>query len=107
QPVKLTCTGLPQESTCTFVQPLMPSGGGSTTLQLAVSAPHNCDSNTPYFVSSNIAGTPSKIALSMLFGGGILLAGVRRRRKLLVGTIFALLVSLGGLSLISGCGACT
>ncbi len=43
----------------------------------------------------------------MLFGGGILLAGFRRRRKMLVGTIFALLLSLCGLSLLSGCGACT
>ena len=107
QPVALTCSGLPRESSCSFILPSIPSGGGSTTLQLAVSAPHNCDSNTPYFISDNIVGTPSKFALSALFGGGILLAGFGRRRKLLVGTIFALLLSLGGLSLISGCGACT
>ena len=107
QPVNLTCTGLPQESRCTFVQPQMPIGGGLTTLQLAVSAPHNCDSNTPYFISSNIEGISSKLALCAVFGGGILLAGFRRRRRLLIGTIFVLLLSLGGLSLLSGCGACT
>ena len=107
QPVALTCSGLPRESTCTFVQQTIPGGGGSTTLQLAVSAPHNCDSTTPYFVSRTAFGTPAKIALSSLFGGGILFAGFRRRRKLLIGTIFALLFSLCGLSLLSGCGACT
>lgn len=107
QPVALTCAGLPTESTCAFVLPTIPAGGGSTTLQLAVSAPHNCGSSTPYFVSSNSLGTPARIALSTLFGGGFLLAAIRRRRRLLLGTVFALLVSLCGLSLLSGCGACT
>lgn len=108
QPVKLTCAGLPQETTCSFVQPVMPSGGGSTTLQVAVSAPHSCDNNTPYFVSSaNEPGSTAKVLLAGLLGGGLLFAGIRRRRRMLVGTIFLLLLSLGGFAMISGCGACT
>ena len=108
QPVNLTCTGLPQETTCVFVQPQTPPGGGLTTLQVAVSAPHNCGSNTPYFVSSASGpGTTAKVALSALLGGGLLFAGIRRRRRMLVGTLFLALISLCGFAMISGCGACT
>jgi len=115
QPVALTCTGLPTESTCTFIQPLIPSGGGSTTLQVAVSAPHNCGSNTPYFVSSAghppMTGTIAAIAFPALFGSGFLMAGLRRRRKMLIGTIFMLALTLCGLAFggigLSGCGNCT
>ena len=108
QQVKLTCAGLPQETTCAFVQPVTPAGGGSTTLQVAVSAPHSCDNNTPYFVTSaSEPGSTAKIVLAGLFGGGLLFAGIRRRRKMLIGTIFLLLLSLGGFAMISGCGACT
>lgn len=108
QQVKLSCAGLPQETTCAFVQPVMPAGGGSTTLQVAVSAPHSCDNNTPYFVSqaSEPAAT-AKVAMGVLLSGGLVFAGIRRRRKMLVGTIFLLLLSLGGFAMISGCGACT
>ena len=108
QQVKLTCAGLPQETTCAFVQPVTPAGGGSTTLQVAVSAPHSCDNNTPYFVTSaSEPGTTAKVLVAGLFGGGLLFAGIRRRRKMLIGTIFLLLLSLGGFAMISGCGACT
>ena len=108
QQVNLTCTGLPQETTCVFVQPQTPVGGGSTTLQVAVSAPHNCGSNTPYFVSSTSGpGTTAKVAFSALLSGSLLFAGIRRRRRMLVGTLFLALISLGGFALISGCGACT
>ena len=108
QQVKLTCSGLPQETTCVFVQAMIPVGGGSTTLQVAVSAPHSCDNNTPYFVSSTSEpGATAKVLLAGLFGGGLLFAGLRRRRRMLAGTIFLLLLSLGGFAMISGCGACT
>jgi hypothetical protein len=112
QPVALTCSGLPRESTCVFVQPTIPGGGGSTTLQLSVTAPHNCGSNTPYFVSSaSQPPTAGTLAAVALFGGGFMLAGSRRRRKLLARTLFVLALSTGGLTLggagLSGCGNCT
>ena len=34
QPVQLSCAGLPGETTCNFVTPLIPAGGGSTSLQV-------------------------------------------------------------------------
>jgi hypothetical protein len=107
QPVQLSCAGLPNEATCSFVQTTIPSGGGSTTLQVHVTAPHDCGSNQPYYVAStgSGAGTMAAFALPGLLGGGLLLIGGRRRRLGL--TILLLSASLIGLSAVSGCGRCT
>ena len=108
QPVQLGCTGLPVEATCTFIQPLIPDGGGTTSLYLATSAPRDCGSNTPYFVGS-LAETPGRTLAFAMPGLVLMLAGVRRRwrkrAKLLGGTI--LLLSLAAMAAISGCGHCT
>ena len=49
QPVSLSCSGLPYESACTFLEPTIPSAGGITTLQLSTSAPHDCGNpGAPY-----------------------------------------------------------
>jgi len=104
EPVTLTCGSLPHESTCTFGQSVIPAGGGTTTLDLYVTSPHDCGSTNPYFYGANRPGP------KMLRYGGPALAGVlllllprrRRRRGLLV---LCATVSLAGLS---GCSsACT
>lgn len=110
QTVALSCTGLPAEASCIFVQPTMPVGGGTTTLQLSVAAPHTCGTTTPYFVAdtgSRSSGSVAAVAVPALFAGGFVFAGLRRRRKgpWIVLTVAA--ASLCGLAMVSGCGTCT
>ncbi len=111
QTVALTCTGLPPESACTFVQPTIPVGGGSTTLQFAVSAPHSCGTTTPYFIGSAstppTSGTVAAMAVPALFAGGFIFAGIRRRRKGPWLALTVLATGLCGLAMLSGCGNCT
>jgi hypothetical protein len=97
QPVQLGCSGLPFETTCTFAQSLIPGGGGSTTLMVSPSAPHNCGANPPDFVAPNLRGGMAGLLLSVLA-----MLGLRRRRRLVKGLV--LLVALGVLSAVSGCG---
>jgi hypothetical protein len=116
QPVALTCSGLPYESACTFVQPTIAAGGGSTTLQLQVSAPHDCGNpGSPYFLGQNTPGAPFSQTLPYGAGialGGVVALGLRRRRKdgrrlrLLQNFLLLALLS-GGLYGLSGCGHCT
>jgi hypothetical protein len=108
EPVTLTCGNLPHESTCTFVQSVIPAGGGTTTLDLYVSSPHDCGSTSPYFYGANRPG-PRLLHSGFRYGGPAL-AGVlllllpnRRWRKGMLALCVA--VSLTGLS---GCSsACT
>jgi hypothetical protein len=100
QPVQLTCSGLPHETTCTFVQSLIGVGGGTTGMIVSPAAPHNCGSSTPDFVAPN--GKSGLVGLAL---GGLALFGLRRRRRLvkalvLVGA-FCVLPMLGGCG--SGC----
>ena len=99
EPVQLACTGLPVESTCTFVQQLVPAGGGSTTLYLMVTAPHACGTDTPLFLGS-FRRPATGILLALL----VFLPGLRRRR---LPRTLLLLVSLCALATVSGCGNCT
>ena len=63
QPVALSCSGLPNGSTCTFFGPIVPPGGASIDLQLATAAPHDCgDPANPYFVGANPTRTPVAFA---------------------------------------------
>ena len=107
QPVQLSCAGMPNETTCNFVQATIGAGGGSTTLQVHVTAPHDCGSNQPYYVAStgSGSGTMAAFAFPGLLAGGFLLIGGRRRKLGL--TILLLTVGLIGLSAVSGCGRCT
>jgi len=97
QPVQLGCSGLPFETTCTFAQSLIPGGDGSTVLMVSPSAPHNCGVSPPDFVAPNARGGMAGLLLSMLA-----MVGLRRRRRWVKG--LALLVVLGALSGLSGCG---
>ena len=92
QPIQLSCSGLPDQSTCTFANPLIPAGGGSTTLLLATASPHDCNSSTPYF----------PVTLSFITLAG--LPFLRRRRRL--PTLF-LLATLAVLATLTACGHCT
>ena len=101
QPVQLACSGLPHETTCTFVRSLIGVGGGSTGMIVSPAAPHNCGSSTPDFVAPNVKSGLAGLALSV-----VALFGLRRRRRvvkalvLLVGA-FCVLPMLGGCG--SGC----
>jgi hypothetical protein len=100
QPVTLTCSGLVREGTCAFDATTMPSGGGTTHLTVTASAPHDCNNNTPYFV------TPSgPTTLLGLLGTCGLIGLVRRRRGVLKG--IALSLALCILPALAGCGHCT
>ena len=117
QTIILSCSGLPTQSTCTFLQPIIPVTGGSTTLQLAITAPHNCgDLTHPYFIgTSHLPFGPSSplaaraavcffpAALLLTFG----LTRTRRRLRALALTLLLATVSALCLTTISGCGACT
>jgi hypothetical protein len=98
-PVALGCSGLPTEATCTFSTPTIVAPGGTTPLTITVNAPHNCDSNTPYFV----AGTGNTV-LPIL--ATVVFAFFARRRRILKGIALAAILCL--LPAINGCGGnCT
>jgi len=103
EPVQLSCSGLPTEAACSFVQSPIPAGGGSTTLYLSTAAPRACGSTTPYFVGSAV--TPSARAAILLACLAIL--PLYRRRRLLTRAILVSIVALSGLAALSGCGNCT
>jgi Bacterial Ig-like domain (group 3) len=99
QPVQLTCTDLPAESACTFGSPMIGTGGGSTTLLLSTTAPHDCGTSTSYY-SSLPYSTPLAATLIML-----LLPGKKRRRT--IKGLLMVLVTFCSLTAITGCGRCT
>ena len=120
QPIALSCAGLPAQSTCFFVKPLIPATGGATTLQLSIAAPHACgDSSRPYFLGanhlpfnlSNPAANPTTRAAFFFFPATLLLTFglTRNRRRLRASALTLLLATLSALLLTSttGCGACT
>ncbi len=128
QSVQLSCSGLPQETSCIFVAPTLPAGGGATTLQLHVSAPHDCNTNTPYFIGNTSTpgkglgapgpgsdpgkglGAPGLDSQTWVSGSAaalLLAIFARRRRKNLLRPILLLLIALGSLASLSGCGHCT
>ena len=100
QPVDLSCSGQPLESTCTFITPVILAGGGVTQLAIHPEAPHNCSDSAQYF----IAGQDGKIALA-LGALSTLLFGLRRRRfrSVLFAFVLSSLTALGG----CGWGRCT
>jgi hypothetical protein len=95
-PVQLGCSGLPNETTCTFGQALIPAGGGSTTLMVSPAAPHPCGVSTPDFVAPNLRAGMAGVLLSVLA-----LFGLRRRRRL-----FAVVLLVAGLAALSGLDGC-
>jgi len=99
QPVALSCANLPREATCTFGTATIPAGSGSTLLAVSASAPHDCNSNAPYFVSS---GSNTWLGL---IGASTLVLLIRRRRKFIPAALLTLALAI--LPPISGCGHCT
>jgi hypothetical protein len=108
QPVQLSCAGLPNETTCTFVTLLIPAGGGSTTLQVVPAAPHDCGVDTPYLGANSTGSTMGSIAALAFPGLLAALGGFRRRRRIRALLLVALsLCGLAASAAISGCGHCT
>ncbi|MDE1156584.1 MAG: Ig-like domain-containing protein [Acidobacteriaceae bacterium] len=99
--VKLSCEGLPSEASCIFADATIPSGGGITQMLVSSSAPHNCDSSTPYFASFG-----SRIGLSLL-GLSTLTLCLARRKAFRGVALLALLVVLPGTLIGCGTGNCT
>ncbi len=121
QAVALTCSTTTPETSCDFILPTIPTGGGSTTFELHTSAPHACgDPEHPYFVGSCTTPPPSRSghfnpaltprAATLLLPTLLLLgiATTRARRRLRAVSLTLLLtLSLAGLATLSGCGHCT
>jgi hypothetical protein len=99
QPVVLSCGSLPREVTCTFGTATLVPGQPSTTLQVFATAPHDCGSTEPYFISSG-----PTTWLGLLATSGLIVL-VRRRRRLVQGIVLTLALCI--LPIISGCGNCT
>ncbi len=107
QPVALTCSGLPYETGCTFVNAMIAPGGGSTTLQFTTAAPHTCgDPSHPYFLGDNRGpgATRTLWAGLVLFAAGLFRVRRGTRRA---GLLVLLAGTLVGISMMSGCGNCT
>lgn len=125
QPVQLTCSTTTPETSCDFILPTIPAGGGSTTLALHTSAPHDCgDPEHPYYLGSctppptsplnrfnqstiwSVPRTASVLLPSLLFLG-LGFTRARRRLRSAALTLVLLAASLAGFSALSGCGRCT
>lgn len=104
QGVNLSCSNLPNEATCTFLNAAIPAGGGSTTLIVQTTSPHTCGTTTPYFYGSAGKGPlAAPLALPALAGVVLLIVpGKRRWLRALVAV-----VALAAITQISGCSTCT
>lgn len=99
QPVKLSCAGLPKESTCTFGTETLPVNGGTTSLQIGAMGPHSCESGLPSGQSAALPFTGPALA------GLVLLVLPFRRRRPLHGLL--LVIAACGIAAMTGCGSCT
>jgi MYXO-CTERM domain-containing protein len=91
QPLALTCTGLPANTTCSFTPASLPEGQGTAKLVIQTSAPHQASSVS---TSAAVLG-----ALSLL-----LLPGWRRRRHFLAGFSLILLAVAAAMGM-AACGS--
>ena len=104
QGVNLTCSNLPNEASCIFVNPAIAAGGGATTLIVETTAPHTCGTTAPYFYGGTGKGPlAAPFALPALAGLMLLIVPGRRRwlRALVAMAVVAAITQ------ISGCGTCT
>lgn len=99
QPVKLSCAGLPEESTCIFGTETLPVNGGTTSLQINAMAPHSCESGLYPAQSAGLPLTGPALA------GLVLLVLPFRRLRPLNGLL--LFVAACGMAAMTGCGSCT
>jgi hypothetical protein len=100
QPVRLSCSGLPSESTCAFGTATLPVDGGATTLQITTMEPHGCESPPP---PSENSGMP--FAEPML--AGLMLLFIPRRKDALVCKLVMIMIACCGVASLTGCGSCT
>jgi hypothetical protein len=104
QGVNLACSNLPNEATCTFLNPSIATGGGSTTLIVQTTSPHTCGTTTPYFYGGIGKGPlAAPFALPTLAALVLLIVPGRRRwlRALMA------VVAVVAITQISGCSTCT
>ncbi|QHS52165.1 Ig-like domain-containing protein [Edaphobacter sp. 12200R-103] len=93
--VSLSCRGLPEEASCSYVPgSAVATGQGTATLRISTSAPRDCGSSTPY-------GGPT--ASSALPLAGVLLMMASRRRRT-VKQLLVVLCAVGTIGVMSGCG---
>jgi hypothetical protein len=93
QPLTLTCSGLPVNTTCSFSPATLPEGQGAANLVIQTAAPHKAG-------AGSVSGSAAVLgALALL-----LLPGWRRRRSLLAGLSVVLLAVGVGMGM-AGCGA--
>jgi hypothetical protein len=94
--VSLSCSGLPEEASCSYLpgSEAAATGQGTATLRISTSAPRDCGSATPY-------GAPLKSAAVPL--AAFLLLVTPHRRRTLRGML-AVLCAVGTISMMSGCG---
>lgn len=97
--VTLSCGALPRGVLCVFNTDTIVNGNGTALLKVTVTAPHDCNSDSPYFIASG----PTTWLGIFTTSGLILLA--RRRRKLAKSILLALALSI--LPGLTGCGHCT
>ena len=93
QPLALSCTGLPANTTCSIGPASLPNGQGAANLVIQTAAPHKAEAG---FVSGSAAVLG---ALTLL-----LLPGRRRRRSFLAGLSAVLLAIAVGMG-TAGCGS--
>ena len=96
QAVNLACSNLPEETTCSFTPASVASGSGKTNLVLTTSAPRDCGTTKPY-------GT-ANLPLVLPVAAGMLIL-LKPKRRLGLRGLLTLLVALGALAAMTGCGA--
>ena len=107
--IALSCSNLPNESACTFAQPTIPAGGGTTTLVLTTMSPHDCNSDVPYGGFGSLQPPASSLG-GISYGlpalaGALFLFLPRRYRRLKA--LFSI-VAVCALASLTGCGGhCT
>jgi len=104
QGVNLTCSNLPNEASCIFVNPAIPAGGGATTLIVETTAPHTCGTTAPYFYGGTGNG-PLAAPFALPALAGLMLLIVPGRRRWLRALVAVVVVA--AVTQISGCGTCT
>ena len=108
--VALSCSDLPAEAACLFGEAAIPVGGGTTTLALSTTAPHDCGSNVPYGGYGALLHRPFTFGKSVGYAGGVLAGALLfffpRPGKFSRGMrgFFALAVACG-LASLAGCGS--
>jgi hypothetical protein len=104
QAVNLTCSNLPYEATCIFVNPTIAAGGGSTTLIVETTAPHTCGSATPYF-TGGLGNGPLAAPFALPALAGLVLLFVPGKRRWLRTLVVVAAVAAG--IQVTGCTTCT